>query len=40
MKNSLFSYIMIFMNALKPNGEFVTINGHKIHVYRTGAGYA
>lgn len=24
------------MNVLKPNGEFVTINGHKIHVYRTG----
>lgn len=24
------------MNVLKPNGEFVTINGHKIYVYRTG----
>ena len=24
------------MNTLTPNGEFVTINGHKIHVYRTG----
>ena len=23
-------------NALKCNGEFVTINGHKIHVYRAG----
>lgn len=23
-------------NVLKPNGEFVTINGHIIHVYRTG----
>ena len=24
------------MEALTPNGEFVTIQGHKIHVYRTG----
>lgn len=24
------------MNTLTPNGEFVAINGHKIHVYRTG----